>query len=79
MPKRKHVNKVHGAPRTDANQGVREHIERVRKQNEYISRKIEEYRQKQEELRKAMEEQQQSTAGQMIDGRDESHVDLANE
>ena len=78
MPKRKHVNKVHMAPRTDANQGVREHIERVRKQNEYIARKIEEYRQKQEEMRRIIEEQQ-STAGQMIDGRDESHIDLANE
>ena len=66
------------APRTDANQGVREHIERVRKQNEYIARKIEEYRQKQEEMRRIIEEQQ-STAGQMIDGRDESHIDLANE
>ena len=60
MPKRKHVNKVHMAPRTDANQGVREHIERVRKQNEYIARKIEEYRQKQEEMRRMIEEQQQS-------------------
>ncbi len=67
------------APRTDANQGVREHIERVRKQNEYIARKIEEYRQKQEEMRKMIEERQQSTAGQMIDGRDEGHIDLANE
>ena len=87
MPVSKHLSrnqhkkrsKVKVAPRSDANQGVREHIENVRKQNEYIARKIEEYRQKQEELRKAMEEQQQSTAGQMIDGRDESHIDLANE
>lgn len=67
------------APRTDANQGVREHIERVRKQNEYIARKIEEYRQKQEEMRSMIEEPPLSTAGQMIDGRDESHIDLANE
>ena len=79
MPKRKHVNKVRMAPRTDANQGVREHTERVRKQNEYIARKIEEYRQKQEELRKMMEEQQQeSTAGQNIDGL-AGDRDVANE
>lgn len=48
MPKRKHVKKVRMAPRTDANQGVREHIERVRKQNDYIIRKIAEYKAKQE-------------------------------
>ena len=48
MPKRKHVKKVRVAPRTDANQGVREHIERVRKQNDYIIRKIAEYKAKQE-------------------------------
>ena len=48
MPKRKHVNKVRVAPRTDANQGVREHIERVRKQNEYIVKKLAEYKAKQE-------------------------------
>jgi len=80
MPtKRKHVKKVHVAPRTDANQGVREHLERVRKQNEYIARKIQEYRERMEEQRRLLEEQQQSTAGQMIDGRDESRIDKANE
>jgi len=50
MPKRKHVKRVHMAPRTDANQGVREHNERVRKQNEYIIRKIAEYKAKQQQL-----------------------------
>ena len=64
MPKRKHVNKVKVAPRSDANQGVREHIERVRKQNDYIIRKIAEYRAKQEMMAQA----QQSTASQTIDG-----------
>lgn len=48
MPQRKHVRKVRVAPRTDANQGVREHIERVRKQNEYVIKKLAEYRAKQE-------------------------------
>ena len=48
MPKRKHVNKIRVAPRTDANQNVREHIERVKKQNDYIVRKLAEYRAKQE-------------------------------
>jgi hypothetical protein len=47
MPKRKHVNKIRVAPRTDANQNVREHIERVKKQNDYIVRKLAEYRAKQ--------------------------------
>jgi phage shock protein A len=47
MPKRKHVKKVRMAPRTDANQNVREHIERVRKRDEYIAKKIAEYRAKQ--------------------------------
>jgi phage shock protein A len=48
MGSKKHVKKVKVAPRTDANQGVREHIERVRKQNEYIVKKIAEYKAKQE-------------------------------
>ena len=66
MPKRKHVNKIHVAPRTDANQGVREHNERVRKQNEYIAKKIAEYRAKQmmaEERARAA-----NTSSQTIDG-----------
>ena len=77
MPKRKHVNKVHMAPRTDANQGVKEHIERVRKQNEYIIRKLAEYRAKQEEMRRMAEEQQ--NAAPMIDGMSDSNRDIANE
>lgn len=77
MPKRKHVNKVHMAPRTDANQGVKEHIERVRKQNEYIIRKLAEYRAKQEEMRRMAEEQQ--NAAPMIDGMPDSNRDIANE
>ena len=48
MPQKKHVKKVRIAPRTDANQNIREHIERVRKQNEYIIKKIAEYKAKQE-------------------------------
>ena len=72
MPVSKHLSrnqhkkhsKVKVAPRTDANQGVREHIERVRKQNEYIVRKIAEYKAKQE----MMKQQQESTASQTIDG-----------
>ena len=66
MPKRKHVKKVRVAPRTDANQGVREHIERVRKQNDYIVRKLAEYRAKQE---LAMQEQQKALQGtSTVDG-----------
>ena len=38
-------NKI--VPRTDANQNVREHAERVRKQQEYVARKIEEYQARQ--------------------------------
>lgn len=56
MPKRKHVNKVRVAPRTDANQGVREHIERVRKQNEYVARKLQEYHEKMEAERQRQQE-----------------------
>lgn len=77
MPKRKHVKKIHTAPRTDANQGVKEHIERVRKQNEYIIRKIAEYKAKQEEMRRMMEEQQ--NAAPMVDGLGDSDRDIANE
>ena len=77
MPKRKHVKKIHTAPRTDANQGVKEHIERVRNQNEYIIRKIAEYKAKQEEMRRMMEEQQ--NAAPMVDGLGDSDRDIANE
>jgi hypothetical protein len=66
MPKRKHVNKVKVAPRTDANQGVREHEERVRKQNEYIIRKIAEYKARQEAARAAQE--RGTEMPQVIDG-----------
>lgn len=66
MPKRKHVKKVRVAPRTDANQGVREHIERVRKQNDYVVRKLAEYRAKQE---LAMQQHQQALQGtSTVDG-----------
>ena len=77
MPKRKHLKKIHTAPRTDANQGVKAHIERVRKQNEYIIRKIAEYKAKQEEMRRMMEEQQ--NAAPMVDGLGDSDRDIANE
>lgn len=74
MPKRKHVNKVRVAPRSDANQNVREHIERVRKQNDYIVRKLAEYRAKQE-----MEAQRfQASQSQTIDGL-EKGLDTASE
>ena len=74
MPKRKHVNKVRVAPRSDANQNVREHIERVRKQNDYIVRKLAEYRAKQE-----METQRfQASQSQTIDGL-EKGLDTASE
>lgn len=65
MPKRKHVKKVRMAPRTDANQGVREHIERVRKQNDYIIRKIAEYKAKQE---LEMQRRQAEAGTSTIDG-----------
>lgn len=68
MPKRKHINKVHQAPRTDANQGVREHIERVRKEREYIARKIAEYKAKQEIEAEKARLAAESTASQTIDG-----------
>ena len=65
MPKRKHVNKIRVAPRTDANQNVREHIERVKKQNDYIVRKLAEYRAKQE---MAAQQQALTSQSQTIDG-----------
>lgn len=68
MPKRKHVKKVRIAPRTDANQGVREHNERVRKQNEYIIKKIAEYKARQQAEAERRRLEQQSTASSTIDG-----------
>lgn len=68
MPKRKHVKKVRIAPRTDANQNIREHNERVRRQNEYIIKKIAEYKAKQaaeDERRRTLA---QGTASSTIDG-----------
>ena len=64
--KHKKHSKVKVAPRSDANQGVREHIENVRKQNEYIIKKIAEYKARQQ----MMAEAQQSTASKTIDGMD---------
>lgn len=68
MPKRKHVKKVRVAPRTDANQGVREHIERVRKQNDYIVRKLAEYRAKQEMEMQRRQAELGDTSTSTIDG-----------
>ena len=68
MPKRKHTKKIKVAPRTDANQGIKEHNERVRKQNDYIIRKLAEYRAKQEaELARRQAELQGSTS-MTVDG-----------
>ena len=49
-------------PRTDANQGIREHNARIKKQNDYIIKKIAEYKAQQELMK------QQSTASKTIDG-----------
>lgn len=49
-------------PRTDANQGIREHNARIEKQNQYIINKMAEYKAQQEMMR------QQSTASKTIDG-----------
>ena len=49
-------------PRTDANQGIREHNARIEKQNQYIINKIAERRAQQEMMK------QQSTASKTIDG-----------
>ena len=68
MPKRKHVKKVRVAPRTDTNQGVREHIERVRKQNDYIVRKLAEYRAKQELAMQQHQQALQGTSTSTVDG-----------
>lgn len=68
MPQRKHVKKVRMAPRTDANQGVREHIERVRKQNEYIIKKLAELRAKQEMENQRRLADTSSTATSTLDG-----------
>lgn len=68
MPKRKHVKRVHMAPRTDANQGVREHNERVRKQNEYIIRKIAEYKAKQQQLAEQQRMMAESKETTVVDG-----------
>jgi hypothetical protein len=68
MPQRKHVKKVRMAPRTDANQGVREHIERVRKQNEYIIKKLAELRAKQEMENQRRLADTSSTTTSTLDG-----------
>ena len=68
MPRRKHLRKVHATPRTDANQGVREHNERVRKQNEYIIKKIAEYKARQQAEAEKRRLAEQSTASSTIDG-----------
>lgn len=78
MPKRKHVNKQRPVPRTDANQGVIEHTERIRKQNAYIIRKIAEMKARQQEMMEQQRLAQQSTASQTIDAMDGSR-DIANE
>jgi len=47
------------APRTDANQNAQEHLNRVKKQNDYLIRKLAEYRAKQQlaaQQRKAIAE-----------------------
>ena len=68
MPQRKHVKKVRVAPRTDANQNVREHIERVKKQNEYVIRKLAEYKAKQEAEAERQRILAQGTASSTVDG-----------
>ena len=59
MPKKKRVKKNVLAPRTDANQNAQEHLNRVKKQNDYLIRKLAEYRAKQQlaaQQRKAIAE-----------------------
>lgn len=68
MPRKKHLRKRPVEIRTDANQGIKEHNARVRKQNDYIIRKLAEYRAKQElELQKRQAELQGSTS-MTVDG-----------
>lgn len=54
---RKMVKKQKVTPRTDANQGICERNERIRKQNAWKQKKIEEFREKMEELRKEKTEE----------------------
>ena len=68
MSKRKHLKKIYPVPRTDANQGAIEHIERVRKEREYVARKIAEYQAKQELAAEEARRRAQSTASQTLDG-----------
>lgn len=59
MPKKKRVKKNVLTPRTDANQNAQEHLNRVKKQNDYLIRKLAEYRAKQQlaaQQRKAIAE-----------------------
>lgn len=49
-------------PRTDANQGIREHNALIEKHNQYIINKMAEYKAQQEMMK------QQSTASKTIDG-----------
>lgn len=68
MPRKKHLKKRPVEIRTDANQGIKEHNARVRKQNDYIIKKLAEYRAKQElELQKRQAELQGSTS-MTVDG-----------
>jgi hypothetical protein len=68
MPKRKHVKKNRPQPWADANQGVKEHAARVRKQNDYIIRKLAEYRAKQELENQKRQAQLQGSTSVTVDG-----------
>ena len=74
MPRRKHLTKKKPVVRTDANQGVIERTERIRKQNAYIIRKL-------AEMRAAQLESQSQThyIPEMTDGLEDTSRDIANE
>lgn len=68
MPKRKHLKKNKPVIWSDANQGVKEHAARVRKQNDYIIRKLAEYRAKQELENQKRQAELQGSTSMTVDG-----------
>ena len=68
MSGRKHLKKIQPVPRTDANQGAIEHIERVRKEREYVARKIAEYQAKQQLAAEEAQRRAQEASSRTLDG-----------
>ena len=68
MSKRKHVKKNKPVIWSDANQGVKERAERIKKQNQYIIKKLAEYRAKQELETQRRQAELQGSTSMTVDG-----------